>query len=356
MEHCNGAESDSSCKDLATGFLESQGWPTWTNCSRDPIPDIADQSLSEESSLVESSSDGEKHGIETDSCVAIPAGTVLVSRRTAAIYESTSSWDVVGKVFIRDRVVADGPAENKDGCIVVPIRPRGFVELRLFETPRLRRKRWRLRCPLKDRMIEAAAQLPPSPREIHEGSQPRRTLVHFPGFLSLADVDCLHVLPKHPAVRHLKSKGRDKDLNYRHEAYRVDLPLRAHLRPLCERLIGAMLWTDISLWQRLKKKKPVYPEIEYIVYDASSGLPGLIEPHVDNFSVVTLVALLSEPSDFEGGCSCFAAGGGENGSQPRQFALGRGDVIIFRGEKLLHWITPVTSGVRVVLQVELSSQ
>ena len=38
----------------------------------------------------------------------------------------------------------------------------------------------------------------------------------------------------------------------------------------------------------------------------------------------------------------------------RQLALQKGDAVVFRGEKLRHWITPVTGGVRVILQIELS--
>mmetsp|Transcript_35741 Transcript_35741/g.76191 ORF Transcript_35741/g.76191 Transcript_35741/m.76191 type:complete len:118 (+) Transcript_35741:2-355(+) len=115
-----------------------------------------------------------------------------------------------------------------------------------------------------------------------------------------------------------------------------------------------MAWADAMIWHRLSQNKVVYPEAEYIVYDARGGTPGEIEPHVDNHSAVTIVVLLSDPGDFEGGTNGFAPAGDERGAPPRYLRLQRGDAVIFRGEKLKHWITQVTGGVRVILQIELS--
>merc|ERR1712066_316010 len=108
---------------------------------------------------------------------------------------------------------------------------------------------------------------------------------------------------------------------------------------------------DREKWHRLRKE--VYPEIEYISYDvAEMGEPCFIEPHVDNKSAVTLVAMLSEPSAYVGGRSCFRRAEGKEGF--RQMELQQGDAVLFRGEKLTHWISPVTAGRRVILQIELS--
>merc|ERR1712151_1354793 len=62
-----------------------------------------------------------------------------------------------------------------------------------------------------------------------------------------------------------------------------------------------------------------------------------------------MVALLSDPSHFVGGVSCF-----EGESAERQVQLKRGDAVFFRGEACEHWITPVTSGQRLILQIEIS--
>ena len=67
---------------------------------------------------------------------------------------------------------------------------------------------------------------------------------------------------------------------------------------------------------------------------------------------VSLVAMLSAPEAYTGGRSCFRRGAGRSGH--REVALGKGDIVLFRGEKLEHWITPVTKGRRTILQIELS--
>lgn len=82
------------------------------------------------------------------------------------------------------------------------------------------------------------------------------------------------------------------------------------------------------------------------------GEPCYIEPHVDNKSAVTLVAMLSVPSAYVGGRSCFRRAQSSRGH--RELSLEQGDVVLFRGEKLVHWITPVTAGKRIILQIEMS--
>ena len=119
------------------------------------------------------------------------------------------------------------------------------------------------------------------------------------------------------------------------------------------------------------------------------GEPGAISKHRDNESQVTAVALLSDPRDFQGqppsaahvldvrlisiqlrgGTNYFEGDAGD-----RFVRLGLGDAVFFYGDRPLparavdsahsyagsvaqgcyHWITPVTAGRRVVLQMELS--
>ena len=95
----------------------------------------------------------------------------------------------------------------------------------------------------------------------------------------------------------------------------------------------------------------------------SSSRPkiGHIEPHVDNHSVITVIAMLGRPGvDFEGGANLF------HPDVDRSFTtrwrkeevvgveLKQGDMVVFRGEELRHSITDVTSGKRVILQAEFS--
>merc|ERR1719247_3105604 len=116
-------------------------------------------------------------------------------------------------------------------------------------------------------------------------------------------------------ARTLQTKSAVLDtLAYKHEAFRVELPMRSHAPALYKRIVGVMRWADSVVWKKLEKleKGVVYPELEYIVYDARDGTHGTIEPHVDNHSAVTIVILLSDTKDFDGGINGFAATGSPN--------------------------------------------
>lgn len=246
-----------------------------------------------------------------------------------------------------DSLTSDTCSSSSDGEppeFIQPSEPEGVQP----KAPR----RWRLRCPLRHRMAKPPRQVPSS-WQLHEGLRDRRSFFVAPGLLDEADQHLVHSLAQHPSVRSRKLAARDDELVYRHDAYRVELPLRAHSRELYERLLDRILLADACLWAQLKPKRSVYPEIEYLVYDASDGKSAGIEPHVDNESVITCVVLLSVPESYEGGCICFDPSG-HKGSLPRKLRPGKGDAVIFRGEKLQHWVESVTSGLRLVLQIELS--
>ena len=146
------------------------------------------------------------------------------------------------------------------------------------------------------------------------------------------------------------------------------------------------------------------------------GVPPQIEPHVDNSSAVTLIGMLSQYADvdgdnkleqgeiksftkgtgysrfvdinkakktlshkngkkkntnngvdtriyYEGGYNRFEIGdiGSNDSSQPggiakgqyRELRLNMGDILLFRGEICEHSLTPVTNGLRQILQIEL---
>ena len=116
------------------------------------------------------------------------------------------------------------------------------------------------------------------------------------------------------------------------------------------------LWGDFT--QKNIRRNRVIPEIEYIVYDKpeGNGRGTFIEPHVDNHSIVTGIVMLSKPDvDFEGGVNRFkGAETDESSVNFREYKLKQGDLVLFRGEVVTHWITPVSRGVREILQWELS--
>lgn len=182
-----------------------------------------------------------------------------------------------------------------------------------------------------------------------------RAFALAPRFLDEEDIRAIHLAAQHPSVSEIND--RKGYLAFKHRVWRFEAQLRLLCPSLYFRLFDLMAQADKETWKRLyrnsKKKKQVYPEIEYIRYDVSEmGEPCFIEPHVDNKSAVTMVAMLSEPGAYVGGRSCFRRAEGKKGC--REMALQQGDVVLFRGEKLLHWITPVTAGRRVILQIELS--
>jgi len=212
-------------------------------------------------------------------------------------------------------------------------------------TSRKQRMRWDVSERLARPLEAPHAYLP------YLGASRRKSFVFVPGLLDERGIHAVHCAQRQPYSREIKD--RKDTLNFQHVAYRVETALRAQSPLLYERLLEVMAWADANTWTQLPELKAVYPEFEYIVYDARTGKPGTIEPHVDNYSVVSMVCMLSHPSEFVGGANVFESTG-EPGAKPRKIALRRGDAVFFRGEKLTHWITPVTGGVRAILQIELS--
>merc|ERR1711971_719115 len=204
-------------------------------------------------------------------------------------------------------------------------------------------------------MVEVKPEGPPWPQGALKwmyGSKPHRHIAFAPGFLSKQDIEAIHCAAKHPSVREIHD--RKGYLAFKHRVVRFEMQLRALFPDLYARLMALMRGADCEAWKKLRKKKNrVYPEIEYIEYDvALENGECYIETHVDNKSGITLVAMLSPSCDYAGGNSCFRRGSGNEGH--RQTRMEMGDLVMFRGEKLLHWITNVTSGRRVILQIELS--
>lgn len=186
----------------------------------------------------------------------------------------------------------------------------------------------------------------------HTGPKRYRCFAVAPGFLCQKDIQEIQTAAKHRSVKEIND--RKGYLAFKHRVWRFELQLHSLYPQLYFRLLALMRFADEAKWRRMRAKSTkVYPEIEYIEYDvAEMGEPCFIEPHVDNKSAVTMVAMLSAPEDFVGGVNCFRRADGRTGH--RHFSLARGDIVLFRGEKLVHWITPVTAGKRVILQIELS--
>ena len=179
----------------------------------------------------------------------------------------------------------------------------------------------------------------------HEKSKEKSVIV-IPNFFTPKKISKLiSLFESSPSVYIIED--RKSDLVYSHSAKRVEVCLRTEY----ERCYRKIISTTISLFNmtfgpinNFAKKSKFFPEFEYIVYESDNAF---IEPHVDNHSIITGIVLLSDPSvDFEGGTNCFEPEG-------REYKLNQGDCVLFRGEKVEHWIKPV-KGIRKILQWEFS--
>lgn len=163
-------------------------------------------------------------------------------------------------------------------------------------------------------------------------------------FLSEAEVAALHEMAQDPGAWEVHD--RHVGLNFYHQVWRIEEVLERRRPEIFDRLMNMAESIDLKLWRSIRDF--ACPEVEYIVYDvAVLARPGSIAKHTDNESCVSMVALLSDVSEFKGGTNCF------RGRPNRKVALNKGDAVFFHGHGCEHWITPVTDGRRVILQFEL---
>mmetsp|Transcript_5588 Transcript_5588/g.9974 ORF Transcript_5588/g.9974 Transcript_5588/m.9974 type:complete len:231 (+) Transcript_5588:33-725(+) len=170
-------------------------------------------------------------------------------------------------------------------------------------------------------------------------------------FFSKEEVAAIHALADFGNKKEIKD--RDDGLIYKHHVWRMENELKDECPRLYQRLMDTARSIDAQLWHGIEEGDRFFPEIEYIVYDVKElGEPGTIEPHCDNQSQVSMVMMLSSSDDFSGGINFFE---GDTDEDPgRSAKLQLGDAVFFYGDRCEHWITPVTAGRRVILQMELS--
>eukprot|EP00442_Polarella_glacialis_P020049 CAMPEP_0115070932 /NCGR_PEP_ID=MMETSP0227-20121206/13393_1 /TAXON_ID=89957 /ORGANISM="Polarella glacialis, Strain CCMP 1383" /LENGTH=243 /DNA_ID=CAMNT_0002457511 /DNA_START=93 /DNA_END=822 /DNA_ORIENTATION=+ len=183
----------------------------------------------------------------------------------------------------------------------------------------------------------------PEVYQVRESPDEELRYVVVPNFLADTDIAAVHAAGSLPTAA--QCEDRDDELEFHHVAHRFEGELRSSSRPLYRRLLGVMAWADQELWGSMGDVSQVFPEVEYIRYDgAPTSKEFAIDPHVDNRSLVTLVCLLSPQGSFQqGGISGFDPASDDQGDRWEKPQMGT--AIIFRGEKLQHWVSPVTSGV-----------
>jgi len=176
----------------------------------------------------------------------------------------------------------------------------------------------------------------------------------IPGALNIEEVECCkrcHTMPSSTLIA-----DRHKELDYVHKVWRIEDTFINRYYKVFSKIMFLIEAIDARYWKKLRTVDHLYPETEYILYDKKQHIQmkelPYVGPHVDNESVVTMVGMLSDRAEYEGGINHFESGG--LGLPDRKHHLNLGDIVIFRGEQLEHWITPVTSGVRQILQIEVS--
>ena len=151
---------------------------------------------------------------------------------------------------------------------------------------------------------------------------------------------------------------RHEELSFRHRVWRIEKSTDAGgWAHLFDRALEAIHNIDHMYWRQIHRAKTWHPEAEYIEYEVVATkngkkpktLPG-IAPHVDNSSIITMVAMLSPRTAYQGGQSCFESTEQNN---PRVLTLEQGDAVFFRGEQCEHWIKDVEEGKRCIMQIEL---
>lgn len=178
------------------------------------------------------------------------------------------------------------------------------------------------------------------------------TYVIFPRFLSQDEIAMLHAAARDPTARRTDRTG---DFEYHHVAHRIEETVKNTYGDLYQKLMTLIVSTDAEVWKQFQSYPTVYPRIEHIYYDGTPpGAKYAVTPHIDDYSVVTLVCLLSDSTEFVGGLNGFR--GVTPGGDDRFERLEAGDVVLFRGEKLSHWVTPVTAGIRQTLAIEMSNK
>jgi hypothetical protein len=237
----------------------------------------------------------------------------------------------------------------------------------------------------------------------------------FRGFFDEAEVEAVRALGTDPL--HAMAI-KDRAGMYNHHVWRVEAGLRKMLAPIYWKIAEAGWAVDAAYWgawaipsdwyraqlspeaqayvdERQEREpltrhgpaeaKTIFPEIEYIEYDVEKlGSDGSFDVHTDNDSGVTMVAMLSDETEYEGGTLRFAQPGADAGhprpeqedeqldasddhmrmrdlfSEPHSFVQGfpvrlaKGDALFFRGELVTHGITNVTKGKRAILQMEMT--
>lgn len=110
-----------------------------------PPPELPKNSGSQDATTASGQTTPRSHSLTSTASVNQPgrllaneiqSGTVLVAQAQEAIFASVSSWQEIGEILEGEQVLAAGPPEKVDKYIMVPILPRGAIDLKVLEVAR----------------------------------------------------------------------------------------------------------------------------------------------------------------------------------------------------------------------------
>jgi len=128
----------------------------------------------------------------------------------------------------------------------------------------------------------------------------------------------------------------------------IDGELMPH--PLYTELLNITIAADEAAWQYYDGAGLKPRCVEYIEYTKGS----YVDWHRDDGTLYTLILYLTDPKKYKGGALQLRddPSNTKAGNVLNTYKLNKGDIVVFLGE-VMHQVTPVTSGDRDVLVIEL---
>jgi len=136
--------------------------------------------------------------------------------------------------------------------------------------------------------------------------------------------------------------GRDQSTGYTQLLTRIESDLYESL-PEVFNMVTRMAWgMDDLYWLKFPSANKMNKvQIELIDYNTNAiGKEATFNEHVDNYSVVSMIVMLSDTKDFKGGENFFRVNGtlpcfgSDPSAETMTLKLEKGDAIFFRGEVL----------------------
>ena len=116
--------------------------------------------------------------------------------------------------------------------------------------------------------------------------------------------------------------------------------------------LARFAWSAAN-WKEYGYVDPAYMGLRTIEHLRYNG-GGRLGAHHDAESEITVLVALSDPDDYDGGE--YILYGPDESSELQRIRLDRHSALVFLSSEALHGVSPITSGVREMLAVELWSE